>query len=295
MRKVIFEESLNGITIDRIIRGYTYNMPTKHFHDEYELYYLLEGERYYFIEQQSFYIKKGTIVLLNKGQIHKTSFVNSNYHDRYLIELKEEPFATFFSSVGDLNLQDFFTKYSGIIKLDEKGQKYVESHLNCIANEMHNKAIGHEMVVMTKLSSLFIFLMRYKTNDMADTTINTTTKTKHKKVDEVASYILNNYTAKISLDSISKHFFISKCYLSRVFKEVTGFTVNEYINIHRIQNAQELLLNSDYNISEIADRLGFDSVSYFEKVFKKYTEASPLKYRKQNIKINPPIRMKKAE
>ena len=41
MRQIVFEESLNGITIDRIIRDYEYNMPTKHFHDEYEVYYLL--------------------------------------------------------------------------------------------------------------------------------------------------------------------------------------------------------------------------------------------------------------
>lgn len=295
MRKVIFEESLNGITIDRIVRSYNYNMPSKHFHDEYEVYYLLEGERYYFIEQQSFYIKKGTLVLVNKEQIHKTSFVNTNYHDRILIELKEEPFASFFSAMGDLNLQDFFAEYSGVIKLDEKGQRYVESHLNSIATEIHNKLVGHQMSVMMKLASLFIFLMRFKTNDMPDATINKTTTLKHQKVDKIASYIINNYTDNISLESIANYFYISKCYLSRIFKEVTGFTVNEYINIHRIKKAQDLLLNNEYNITEITKMVGYESISYFEKVFKKYTETSPLKYRKQNIKIELPVRMKKTE
>lgn len=295
MRKVIFEESLNGITIDRIIRSYNYNMPTKHFHDEYEIYYLVEGERYYFIEQQSFYVKKGTVVLINKGQIHKTSFTNTTYHDRILIELKEEPFATFFNSIGELNLEEFFRKHSGIIKLDEKGQRYVESLLNSIATEIRNKVIGYQMSTMTKLTSLLIFLLRQKTSEDSDFSTIKTTTSKHKKVDEVASYIINHYTDAISLDFLSKEFFVSKCYLSRIFKEITGFTVNEYINTHRIKKAQELLLNSDNNISEIAALVGFESISYFEKVFKKYTETSPLKYRKQNIKINPPIRGKKAE
>ena len=296
MRKVIFEESINGITIDRIIRSYNYNMPSKHFHDEYEVYYLLEGERYYFIEQQSFYIKKGTLVLVNKEQIHKTSFVNTNYHhDRILIELKEEPFASFFSYMGDLNLQDFFKEHSGVIKLDEKGQRYVESHLYSIANEIHNKVVGYQMSVMMKLASLFIFIMRFKPNEISDNTINKTTTLRHQKVDKIASYIINNYADNISLESIANHFYISKCYLSRIFKEVTGFTVNEYINIHRIKEAQELLLNSDYSITEISKIVGYESISYFEKVFKKYTETSPLKYRKQNIKTTIPIRMKKTE
>jgi YesN/AraC family two-component response regulator len=295
MRKIIFEESSNGITIDRIIRSYNYNMPTKHFHDEYELYYLLEGERYYFIEQQSFYIKKGTVVLVNKGQIHKTSFVNTTYHDRILIELKEEPFATFFNSIGELNIDELFTKHSGIFKLDEKGQRYVEILLNGIATEIHNKLIGYQTSVMTKLASLFIFLLRNQNDVSSESNTTKITTSKHKKVDEVASYIVNNYTNGISLDAIAKHFFVSKCYLSRIFKEVTGFTINEYINIHRIQKAQELIVNSDSNITEISKLVGFENISYFEKVFKKYTETSPLKYRKQNKQIVPPVRMKKAE
>ena len=294
MRKVLFEESLHGITIDRIVRSYNYNMPTKHFHDEYELYYLLEGERYYFIEHKSYRIDKGTLVLINKGQFHKTSFVNSNYHDRILIELKEEPFASFFSALGDLNLQDFFNKYSGVLKLNEKEQRYVETNLLNIASEMQNKNIGYETSVMIKLTALFIFIMRYKpSTDLNTNHINLTPK--HKKVDEIASYIIENYTNQISLESISKHFFISKCYLSRIFNEVTGFTVNEYINIHRIQKAQSLLLSNEYNISQITDLVGFESISYFVKVFKKYTETTPLKYRKQNMKVSQPIRSKKEE
>jgi len=294
MRKVLFEESLHGITIDRIVRSYNYNMPTKHFHDEYELYYLLEGERYYFIEHKSYRIDKGTLVLINKGQFHKTSFVNSNYHDRILIELKEEPFASFFSALGDLNLQDFFNKYSGVLKLNEKEQRYVETNLLNIASEMQNKNIGYETSVMIKLTALFIFIMRYKpSTDLNTNHINLTPK--HKKVDEIASYIIENYTNQISLESISKHFFISKCYLSRIFNEVTGFTVNEYINIYRIQKAQSLLLSNEYNISQITDLVGFESISYFVKVFKKYTETTPLKYRKQNMKVSQPIRSKKEE
>ena len=295
MRQIVFEESLNGITIDRIIRDYEYSMPTKHFHDEYEVYYLVEGERYYFIEQQTYLVKKGSLVFVNRGQIHKTGLAGTSYHDRILIELKEEPFSSFFSSMGDLSLRDFFSSHSGVLELEEKDQRPIERLLISIATEIQNKPIGYELSVMMKLSKLLIFALRCKADTNTLKPATTATTAKHKKVDEVAAYIVKNCTNTTSLDSLAKHFFVSKCYLSRIFKEVTGFTVNEYINIHRVQRAQHLLLYSEYNISEISDQLGFDSITYFEKVFKKYTETSPLKYRKQNKKETPSVRMKKAE
>jgi YesN/AraC family two-component response regulator len=106
------------------------------------------------------------------------------------------------------------------------------------------------------------------------------TTAKHRKVDEVAAYIINHCTTPLSLDSLAKRFYVGKCYLSRIFKEVTGFTIIEYIAIHRLQRAQHLLLHSDHNISEISEMLGFESITYFERVFKNYMEVSPLKYRK---------------
>jgi YesN/AraC family two-component response regulator len=113
---------------------------------------------------------------------------------------------------------------------------------------------------------------------------------KHRKVSEVASYIIANPSEAISLNNLAEHFYISKHYLSRIFKEVTGFTVSEYINIHRIKRAKELLLHTDYNISEVANLCGYESITYFERVFSKYTETSPLKYRNQYKKILRPVR-----
>ena len=66
MRQTVFEETTDGITIDRVIRDYEYTMPTKHLHDEYEIYYLLEGKRLYFIGQNTYLIGKGTMVFINR-------------------------------------------------------------------------------------------------------------------------------------------------------------------------------------------------------------------------------------
>ena len=53
MEKVVFLEKTDGLEVCQVIRDYEYSMVARHFHDTYELYYLLEGQRYYFIDRQT--------------------------------------------------------------------------------------------------------------------------------------------------------------------------------------------------------------------------------------------------
>lgn len=293
MRQTLFEESHDGITIDRIIRDYEYTMPTKHFHDEYEIYYLVEGERFYFIGQHTYHIKKGSLVFINRNEIHKTGMASSSYHDRILIELSEEPFASFFNQFGDVNFYDFFENHSGVLNIEPREQAYVENLFLSIQSEIHHKLPGFRISVMMKLSQLLIYALRYEESHRVIPT-KSSSMAKHQKVDQVADYIISHCTENISLENLAGEFFVNKCYLSRIFKEVTGFTVNEYINIHRINKAQKLLISSDLSITDIADECGYESLTYFEKVFKTYREISPLKYRAQ-YKENTHKRLTKGD
>ena len=72
---------------------------------------------------------------------------------------------------------------------------------------------------------------------------------------------------------------MNKCYLSRIFKEVTGFTVTGYLHARRIQKARTLLVQGSMNISEISEAAGYENLTYFERVFRKHTGMSPLEYR----------------
>jgi YesN/AraC family two-component response regulator len=210
--------------------------------------------------------------------------VNSNYHDRILILLPADEIGPLLSQYGNIDLDSFFSKSYGIIDLNEAGQKYVEGLLFFIIREMKMKHSNYDFMVRMKLAELIIYGMRCNSGENA-ILLNAPVQTeKYKKISEIAKYINENYHDNISLADIARDFYISKCYLSRIFREITGFTVNEYINITRIKKAQQLLEQSDLNITEIADSIGYESITYFEKVFKKYLETSPLKYRKRFMK-----------
>lgn len=278
LRQVLFNETFEGLTIERVIRDYEFSMQTKHLHNEYEIYYLLDGERYYFIEKESYYVRKGDLVLINKGFIHKTSSAQKSYHDRILITFKGEKIEPIFK-IGGLSFAEFFGKNAGVIHLNLSDQNFVESTLNGMANEMKNKNSGYDLLLYVKLVELLIYIHRNGNVHMVSDQ-SLIKSSKHRKVQEIADYIVINYNSIKSLDELANNFFISKFYLSRIFKEISGFTITEYINIQKVRKAQELLENEKNNITRISELLGYESITYFEKVFKKYMEMTPMKYRK---------------
>ena len=78
---------------------------------------------------------------------------------------------------------------------------------------------------------------------------------------------------------------MSKYYMCRIFKEYTGFTITEYVNTLRIKKATQILETSNLSISDVAAELGFESASYFKRIFKKIMNVTPLKYRKTHQSV----------
>ena len=73
---------------------------------------------------------------------------------------------------------------------------------------------------------------------------------------------------------------VSADYFTKMFKDSIGKTPIEYINGLRVNRSMELLFKTEKSMSEIADEIGFCNPNYFHKIFKQYTDQSPLSYRK---------------
>ncbi len=99
-------------------------------------------------------------------------------------------------------------------------------------------------------------------------------------VKRAMDYIDANFHRDISIYSIGSHLQLSESHLSHLFKEHSGYTVLGYLQNRRIREAMKLLRESSLQITEIYQRCGFLSGSYFSKLFKRYTGISPREYRK---------------
>lgn len=96
---------------------------------------------------------------------------------------------------------------------------------------------------------------------------------------KVMEYVKSNYASKITLDDVAKHVYLSRSYLSSVFKEETGYSLFNYINRVRVEKSKLYLLDNSISLVDVAAMCGFEDQSYFTKVFKKATGVSPKKYR----------------
>ncbi len=98
-------------------------------------------------------------------------------------------------------------------------------------------------------------------------------------IHQATLYIRQHYAEKITLKDIAQMVYLSPAYFSRVFKKEMGVTFNSFLNEVRIEKSKSLLRNNDLKMVDIALMVGFESQSYFTKVFKKITGISPLQYR----------------
>jgi len=265
--------SMEYINVPYVVRN-----PYYHYHDSYELYYLLSGERYYFIKDKTYHVKSGNFVLINSYDIHCTTYVEGFGYERILIIFKKDFLDGFLDVVDDVNLFECFDKNTPIIKLNFKEQYFAETLLKMMMKEYNTKDKGYSSYLKTALIQLLTFLSRQNV-ELTDCN-NDYNNSSHKIISEITGYINNNYNNDITLNSISERFFISPYYLSRVFKKIMGFSFVEYLNGVRIKEAQNLLLKTDMSIVDISQTVGYKSLTHFGRVFKNVTGSSPRHYKK---------------
>ena len=94
-------------------------------------------------------------------------------------------------------------------------------------------------------------------------------------------YICEHQSEKLSLGQVAKAVNMSAFYFCKMFKKITGVNFTDYLSRVRIEKAKNLLLNPNLRVSEIAFEVGFQSLTHFNRVFKKLLGQSPTDYRAQ--------------
>lgn len=105
-------------------------------------------------------------------------------------------------------------------------------------------------------------------------------------VEKAVRFVEENFHQELSLEDVAKQVYLSPCYFSRLFKQVKGWSFSEYLTQVRMEEARRLLINTDYQISEIASRVGYRDARYFSQVFKRNEGCTPISYRRDTMKFN---------
>ncbi|MGG2093538.1 AraC family transcriptional regulator [Bacillus sp. S13(2024)] len=103
------------------------------------------------------------------------------------------------------------------------------------------------------------------------------------KMEKIIAYMHQNINSKITLAELSEMVQLSPTYLSRTFKETTGYSVIDFFNKIKIDKAKELIIESNKKVKEVAQALGFADEFYFSRVFKKIEGISPSEFYSKNV------------
>ena len=256
MFQIIYRECFSGFAVSRVKRDRDFTKNVGYFRNEYQIQYIIDGERYYFESGiRCVKMAAGSVAFIDKRRIPKLNIIGGRYHDRILIEIKEAEFAPICQAVG---MERVFSQRCGVFqtgKCEEIRDVFEKIEKTITDRGTEQRELRLRMLILNLLvcSSQ---LEKFREKNFHSASMQGSLE-KQKRVCMIADYLAGHYEEHENVDELAGRFYMSRSYLCRIFKEVTNFTVSEYVNLFRIAASREYLLNREMTMTEIANRLGF--------------------------------------
>jgi AraC-like DNA-binding protein len=231
-----------------------------HYHNLFEIYYITSGECSYFVDNKTYSLIPGDIILIPEGIIHNTEY--NSPHSRLLINCSKSFIP---GSIRDI-LPPMTYLYRNPDTIDEINGIFAK-----IENEYYSKDQLRNDILSCYTNMLFFIIARNISNCE-------TVEGKNAHIEKAIDYMKNNFSSSVSLSDIASKCNISPEHFSRTFKQETGSTFSEYLNLLRLKKAHSLLRRSEKaSVAKIASLCGFNDSNYFSLKFKQMYGISPKK------------------
>lgn len=262
-----------GLQLEHTVTQSITSMHAMHAHPTHELYFLISGQRRYFLEHTIYDVEVGDLMLIPRTQFHRAINAGIKNYDRYVIYFFESDHRAFVDLLG----QEVFDSLmgSGCLQLPPKAVRQLQQDLEQLEKELANPDGCTRAVAAHLLQDILLTALRSGTRkppfqgESAD------------KVQEAARYISTHYSQPITLHDAAQMTFMEETYFSKRFKALTGVGFREYLTQTRLRAAEQMLLETDLSMSEIAEHCGFSGGNYFGDVFLRHHGISPSDYRKK--------------
>jgi len=235
----------------------------------YYLIYVVSGKGYVHSQNEKFLVTPGKLIYLNLHQPYK-------YYSH-----KKDPWQFLWILFGGKDAEWYYNLITNrtrlIFNLDRNSKipDYFKDAFDLFEQKVPFLEFRVSNLINTLLTELYIEVMtKSNTNYEQDSEFPDPVK-------KVMDYIEQNYFRKITLDELASLTYLNPYYLLKLFKRYTGYTPNEYINKFRIDYSKKLLISSELTIEQIALFLGFNTHSYFSRVFKSKNGLTPELFRKK--------------
>ena len=235
-----------------------------HTHNHTELFFIVGGKGQFLIDDQLYPVDINNLVIINPNVTHTEVSLNAQPLEYIVLGIEGIELVTSEVSNGQFSILDHYESAD------------ISSCLRNILREMELKNTGYEDVCQAYMEILIIRLMRTTSLGVP---LEPQAISTNRQCAAVRRYIDLHFKEALTLEQLAEEGHMNKYYLSHAFKREYGVSPINYMISRRIDESMYLLAETDLSLSQIAQLLGFSSLSYFSQVFRRIQNVSPKEYR----------------
>lgn len=247
-------------------------------HNFWEMVYVDSGEVEIYADDKAYHLRQGDVIFHKPNEFHSIKSHNES-SNVFVIS-----FVTSSKAMGFFRDRQMIVPIKQRRSISEIVKEYSETYYPMQPEDMElilkeNPPIGGQQMIRTHLEQLLIMLIRSETDARKMQSLPSKESVESYIVSQILEMIDENIYAKLSVENICQSMSYSRSYISKVFKNATGYSPLEYILKKKIREAKKLIRDDRYSFTQISDILAFDNPHYFSTVFKRVTNMSPSEYK----------------
>ena len=254
-----------------------------HWHEEVQFSYILEGAMVMTCMGNEFLLRAGDGIFINSNCAHMTK-PNGPESARYLsLNIKPSLLTLFHGSVVE---QRYFLPYSNdpnmqviAFSSEEPEQRLFLEQVLYLFDLIQEKGFGYELEAYAQLLHVWKLLLV-----LAEKPHVPPKRRERNEAHAMLQFIHDQYAENITIEDLAGTVHLSKGECSRIFQAAYGTSIIAHLMDYRVSQSIPLLVDTEYSVAEIAGRCGFNSSSYYTKVFREKVGETPLHYRKCHSK-----------
>jgi AraC-like DNA-binding protein/mannose-6-phosphate isomerase-like protein (cupin superfamily) len=263
-----------------------------HCHDYFQIWYVAKGAFHHTVSGERFAIAAGDIFVVSPFTLHsveipsdqKLEIYGCEFMPSFINERLEEKPAD--HSFFDVAYVEYFLRRESRIQSKISLENVIEVRVRNLMREMlaeyERRSPFFQILLKANLLLLLSILVRQVNRELVDAGFEKSEKYKN-IMTGVIEYIHTNYHENLKLDTLCSIANLSRSTFCGLFKEWTGKTFNRYVTDLRIFHAIGMLMRPELSVTDVCYSTGFNELSYFCRIFKKYTGISPTYFRKQAV------------
>ena len=235
-----------------------------HAHEDfYELVFILTGDTQYHIEGNIYKMDPHDIFITRPGELHRIYFLSSQKYERIVLFIMKD----FFTKNHCEELENFFLNHKPGINCHIPA-RLVTKEMQSLLLKMNRYLQDNAPNIADCVLQEFLYLINHIREPLTEPIIEDV------RIQKILLYINEHLDEELNLDTLSDIFYINKYHLCRLFKAITGHTINQYINYKRLIRVSELCAQGQ-SLLEASMNAGFNTYSHFYKAYKKTFGTSP--------------------